>query len=156
MRVFARAGGYVQVKTRLDSHGAPELLDKRGLESLDRLLLPLNVPGKERAAAEIQRHFRQSFVHGQKHEAVAVNAGLVARRFLQRLAEADADVFHGVVVVHFRVALGLHLKVEAAVLGEKLEHVVEERNAGRYFVAAGSVDVEAEADVGLSGFSRYF
>ena len=71
-------------------------------------------------------------------------------------AKADADVFHAVVIVDFRIALGFHLKVEAAVLGEKLEHVVEKRNAGVHFVAAGSVDIEAETDVGLGGLSIYF
>ena len=53
----------------------------------------------------------------------------------ERLPEHDADVLDGVVRVDLEVAFGLHRQVEQAVAAERVEHVVEERHAGRDSVA---------------------
>src|SRR5581483_1988584 len=45
-------------------------------------------------------------------------------------------------------------QIEEAVLREELEHVIEERDAGRDFRAAAAVDGETELDVGLLRLSR--
>ena len=58
------------------------------------------------------------------------------------LAENDAHVFHGVVLVHVQVAACRDLQVETAVAGEKLEHVIEEANAGGNLVAPAAVQVQ--------------
>ena len=50
--------------------------------------------------------------------------------FAEQLAQHDADVFDGVVLVHVEIAFGVQLQVEAAMLGEQLQHVVEEADAG--------------------------
>ena len=60
----------------------------------------------------------------------------VAERLREELAEHDAHVFDGVVLVHVEIALRLQLEVEAAVLGEQLQHVVEKADAGGDLVAA--------------------
>ena len=83
--------------------------------------------------------------------AVAHEAFLVAKRPGQRLAEHDAGVLDGVVKIDLHVALGAHVEVEERVLGEKREHVVEERNAGSRSRFAGSVHDEPDGDVGLAG-----
>ena len=61
------------------------------------------------------------------------------------------DVFHGVVLVHVQVAVGLQLQIEAAVLGEQLQHVVEKADAGRNLVAAAAFDLQCAGDPGLFG-----
>src|SRR5207244_1154632 len=45
--------------------------------------------------------------------------------------------------------------VEEAVAGEDLEHVVQERDAGLDLVAAATVEVQLQVDVGLLGAPRY-
>src|SRR5207237_819104 len=57
-------------------------------------------------------------------------AALVGQRLPEGATEHDADVLHGVVEVDAEVALGVDDEVEAGVLAELLEHVVEERDAG--------------------------
>ena len=68
-----------------------------------------------------------------------------------KLAEHDADVFDGVVLVDVEIAVGVKLQIEAAVLGEQLQHVIEEADAGGDVVAAAAFDLERAADLGLFG-----
>ena len=67
----------------------------------------------------------------------------------EQLAEHDAHVFDGVVLIHVEIAVGLQRQVEAAVLGEQLQHVVEEADAGRDVVPAAAFDLQRAADAGL-------
>src|SRR5206468_3450542 len=83
--------------------------------------------------------------------AIAADAGLVAERLTQRLAEADADVLDGVMGVHVQVALGLDVEIDEAVARQQVEHVVEEADAGGELGIAGAVQVEAKRDLGLGG-----
>ena len=63
--------------------------------------------------------------------------------FEHRLAERDADVLDGVVLIDVEIARRLQRQVEAAVPREQLEHVVEEADAGADVVAALAVDRRA-------------
>ena len=67
----------------------------------------------------------------------------------EELAEYDADVFDGVVLVHVQIAIGVEGEVEAAMFGEELEHVIEEADAGGDLVAAAAFDPERAADAGF-------
>ena len=67
--------------------------------------------------------------------------------FEHRLAERDADVLDGVVLIDVEVARGVQRQVEAAMPGEQLEHVVEEADAGANVVAALSVDRQRARDL---------
>ena len=51
--------------------------------------------------------------------------------FEHGLAEHDADVFDGVVLIHVEIARRLQRQIEAAVPREQLQHVIEEADAGR-------------------------
>src|SRR5262249_21645460 len=75
----------------------------------------------------------------------------VAERLLQRLPERDADILGGVVVIDMQVALGLDREVDAGMARQKLEHVVEEADAGRDRRNAGAVEIDRNLDVGLLG-----
>ena len=73
----------------------------------------------------------QRLVHRHMHVGIAGDALHVAERLLHRLAERDADVLGGVVVVDVQVALGLDRDVDARMPRQQIEHVVEEADAGR-------------------------
>ena len=81
--------------------------------------------------------------------AVARDARLVADGVTQGLAERDADILDGVVVVDVQVAGGLKAQVQQAVAGDVGEHVVEEADAGDDLAPAVAVEVDAEGDIGL-------
>ena len=63
----------------------------------------------------------------------------------------DADVLDRVVRARLQVALDRHVEVEAAVTGERVEHVVEEADPGRARAAARAVERQRQGDVGLVG-----
>ena len=87
------------------------------------------------------------------HVGVARDALHVAERLLHRLAERDADVLGGVVVVDMQVALGLDREVDARMARQQVEHVVEEADAGRDRRRAGAVEIDLDLDVGLLGLA---
>ncbi len=70
---------------------------------------------------------------------------------IERLAQSDADVFDGVVLIDVEIAFAGEFEIEAAMAGEQLEHVIEKANAGRDLVRAAAVNGEREMDVGLVG-----
>ena len=63
---------------------------------------------------------------------VAPDPGAVAQRLRDRQPERDAGVLDGVVAVHVQVALRLDGEVEQRVPRERVEHVVEEPDAGAH------------------------
>ena len=75
----------------------------------------------------------------------------IAQRLGEQLAQHDADVFHGVMLVHIQIAVGVQLQIKAAMLGEQLQHVIEETNAGRDLVSAAPFDRQAAADLRFFG-----
>ncbi|MNL30137.1 hypothetical protein D3C87_1518560 [compost metagenome] len=105
------------------------------------------------AAREVDHHARQALV--QRHVAVAVagDALLVADRLGHGLAERDADVFHGVVVVDMQVAAGLDFEVDHAMAGNLVQHVVEERHAGGQLLATGAIKIQRNADLRFRGIA---
>src|ERR1700733_4671577 len=57
------------------------------------------------------------------------------------------------VLIYVEVSIGFDFEVEASVFGEEFQHVVEEADAGRYFVAALAFDGQGSGDPGFFGAS---
>jgi hypothetical protein len=74
---------------------------------------------------------------------------LSAQGLIDGLAQGDAGVLDGVVLVDIEVALALYLQVDAAVPPYLVEHVVEEAYAGRDLALACAVEVESDIDFGF-------
>jgi len=53
------------------------------------------------------------------------------------------------VLVHVEVAPGMQLQIKSAVLGKKLEHVVEKPDPGRDLVSPSALDAESAPNLGL-------
>src|SRR5258706_10837182 len=126
-----------------------EFMHQVGVELADQRARELDVVGQARPAREIDDHARQRLVERHVGMAEAPDAGFVADRLGEGLAERDADVLDGVVRVDVQVALGVHLQVEHAVARHLLEHVLEKRDAGGELGHALAVQVEPEVDLRL-------
>ena len=87
------------------------------------------VDDEGRAPAQVDGGDGERLVHRHDEVARAQNAALVAQREVEGLAQRDAHVFHGVVLIDIEVALAGEREVEAAVAREQLQHVVEEADA---------------------------
>ena len=81
--------------------------------------------------------------------AVAADAGLVAQRLAERLAQANAHVLDRVVLVDVQVAGGLDGQIDGGVLGQQRQHVVEEADAGGDLRLAAAVQRQFQVDVGF-------
>ena len=88
---------------------------------------------QEGAAAHIDGGKGQRFIHRHIEAAEPRNAGLVAQRLAQRLAEHNPRVLHRVMGVHLKIAVGADLQPEPAVHTEGLEHVLPTSGTARFF-----------------------
>ena len=81
-------------------------------ECADAFFVKCGVVDEVRAAREIDDGAGEGFVHGYVRRAESRDAGFVAECFGECLAEADADVFDGVVGIDFEVAFAGDGEVE--------------------------------------------
>ena len=100
-------GADVQREHRGHREGAPELLGQLRIESgrADEVAVverEVDFVDEERTARQVERHLDERFVERHEVGREPTHAGLVAERFLDALAERDADVFDGVVRVDVR------------------------------------------------------
>jgi len=103
-----------------------------------------------RPAGQIDRTRDQRVVERHHHRAEARDAVLVAERVVHRLAERDADVLNQMVVIHAVAARGQD-ESAAAVLRERVEHVVEKLHVGRDLDRSA---VERKPQIDLRFFRR--
>jgi hypothetical protein len=106
--------------------------------------------------AEVDGGDGESFIHGLDEVAGAVDAFTIAEGLAEELAKDDTDIFDGVVLVDIEVTGCFEVEVKAAMLGEELEHVVEEADACRDGVLAFAFDLEGALDLGFFGDSFNF
>ncbi len=143
----------VQIESAGRGDGTPEFLGEAGVEVAQRFGQQGNLPNQEGPATQIDRCGHQGFVHWHGGVAITANAGLVAQRLGQRLAQADADVLDRVMGIDVQIALGLDGEVDEAVLAQQREHMIEEADAAGDVGLAGAVEVEGEVDFGFAGLA---
>ena len=149
--VEVAAGDEVDVDVRAHAvrHRLEEPLQHRQIHRAARALLELDVPVQVRAAGEVDHAARERLVEREVEASGARDAFAVAQRLVERLAQRDAGVLDRVVLVDVQIALAAHLQRQRGMLGERLEHVVEERNPGIGLSLAVAVEVEGDPQVGL-------
>ena len=123
-------------------------------ERADGGLGELAVPLEVRPARDVDDDAGDGLVERYLPVRVARDTALVAERLRERLAEGDGHVLDGVVVVDLQVAVTAHREVEQPVFGERLEHVVEEADAGVDGGVALAVDAEGHLDLRLRRLPR--
>ena len=112
------------------AHRAQELLQQVGVEVAHRGVRQLPLQRHVGTPGDVQRTGGAGLVHRHHGVAVAADAVAVAQRLVQRAAQHDARVLHGVVGPVCEVALGGHVQVQPAVAGHRVQHVVEEAHPG--------------------------
>jgi hypothetical protein len=79
-----------------------------------------------RAVADVDNDLCQRLIHWHEYTGVALNAAFVAKRFTERLPDANADVLHRVVIVDINIAARLYFQVKLAVLRKQVKHMIQE------------------------------
>ena len=99
-----------------------------------------------RAARNVDDGLGERLVHGDLRLCEPADPGLVAESLPHGLPQHDRRVLDGVVGLDVDVARGLDREVEAAVLPEGGEHVIEKRYAGVDVRRAGAVQIDVDGD----------
>ena len=105
-----------------------------------------SLPDQIGPARNVERDAGQRLVHRRQRVAVAADAALVAQRLGHRLADRDAGILGGVVLVDMEIADRLHVEVDQRVARQLFEHVIEEADAGRDVIDAGAVEIDGDVD----------
>ena len=137
----------VQVGPGVLDESAEEVFEQLGLQIANQADFDQILVDQRRAAAEIDRDYREGFIHGEYEVSGAVDAFAIAESLGEQLADHDAGVFDCVMLVDVEIAFGRELEIEGAVFGEELQHVIEEADAGRDLVPAAALDAEFAADL---------
>ncbi len=124
-----------------------------GIELADLVAREVGLEHQHRTPRDIDDDARQRLVHRHVDARIAGDARHVAERLLDRLAERDADIFRGVVVIDMEVAVGLHRDVDARMTRKEIEHVVEKADSGRNRRGALAVEVHRDLDLGFLGLA---
>jgi hypothetical protein len=80
---------------------------------------------------------------------VSADPSLLPQSGAEGLAQSQTAVLHGVVRVHFQVAVAPQRQVQHRVPGEQRQHVIEKRDPGLDGRATAPVDLQLEPDPGL-------
>ena len=154
MRVRARFHPHVQRELGVVRQRPEELLGEVAVEVRDGdRRQAWGVECRERAAGDVYCCTGARLVHRHDGMAEARDLRAVAQRLVDRLAERDAGVLHGVVRPCLEIALHAHVEVEPAVSRHGIEQVVEEADTRRARACAGAVERQREADIRLVGLA---
>ena len=143
----------VQVAAQVLREGEPEVADEFRRKVTHFLSPEFGPEVQEEPSGEIDDCAGQGLVHRDVGRTVPRDERFVAERLSKGLSQRDSHVLDGVVLVHVQVPLAPDVQIEPAVTREQGEHVIEEANAGRDFVRPGSVQIEADANLGLGRLS---
>ena len=147
--VFAINQAGVEVHFALNTDGMPEFFDKFGIKVADFGGWKRNIPDEVRSSREIDSDLGQCFVHGKGHVSVSIEAFFIAQGTVNGLAQADSDIFGGVVAVDMNIAIAVNMEVDEAVLGEKGQHVIQKAEAGCDVGFARAIEIDGEFDFGF-------
>ena len=143
----------MQGTARVPRKGQHEFLHQLRIEGAHLLRGDVHLIAQAVPSAQVHRAQHQRLIHGQQEMAVAHDAPLVPQRLEKCLAQRDADVLHGMMIVHLRVSLAAQGQIELPVEGQQLQHVVEKAHAGRNVRLSGPVQVQRQGDSRFFGIS---
>jgi hypothetical protein len=111
----------------------------------------LRIHGSGSSSAKVDGGQAQGLIHWHQKISRPQNSPLRPERFIEQLPEHDAYILYGVVLIHFEIALNLELKIKAAMMGEKFDHMIEKTDPGRDLVPAVAIDNQDSIDVSFFG-----
>jgi hypothetical protein len=130
---------------------AEEVFEKFGLQIADESDFDAILIDERGTSPEIDRDDGQRFIHGQHEISRAIDAFAISESLGEQLANDDACVFDGVMLIDIEVASGGEFEIEGAVFGEQLQHVVKKSDASRDFEATAAVNAEFAGDLRFFG-----
>lgn len=145
----------VQIAHRIRGKALPKIFDQLAVEFTDFGRWHFGLKNQKRTTAEVDSAGHQRFFHRQNHVAIAPNPMLDSQALIHGLAEANADVFGGVVRVHLQVARCMDVEVNQGMSREQNKHVVEEADTRIDIVLPRTIECQFQLDLCFGSLSRY-
>ncbi len=86
---------------------------------------------QKRPTAEIHCGHGERFVHRLQEVAGAIDTAAVTKSLREQIAQDNAGVFYGMVLVDIKISAGFEFQIKTAMLREQFQHVVKKSDAGR-------------------------
>lgn len=102
-----------------------------------------------RPAGKVDHDARQGLVKRNVAMAITGQSLFVTPGLGQRLPDGDTDILHRVMRIDMEIAIGLHIKIDQAMTGNLVEHVVEERYASGKLALTGAIKIETHGNLRL-------
>ena len=140
---------HVDIRAGANREPFEEIVHELGLQIAHAPRGDFQIHHRVGPAAEIHGGHGKGFVHRHHEVAGAIDAAAVAERLRHGLAEGDAEIFHGVMLIDIEIARRRDVQIEPAVPREELEHVIQEADAGADAVLSLSIEPQCQRDGGL-------
>ena len=140
---------HVEVAEQVGSKRLAEIFDELTIEVTNGWSRKFCSKAKCVTTAQINGNSRQSFLHRKGEVSVSTYSGFVAKRFFHRLSQANPHIFDGMMLVDMQIPVGGKREINATVLGQKREHMIQKANVGLDIGAAVPVEVYGDLDLCL-------
>jgi hypothetical protein len=151
--VFTGEQPHMQGKPAVDGERLQQVRDHLAAQAADVLAPERQIDAGVGTATQVDRDLGQCFV--QRHGGITepANASAFGKGFVEGLAERDADILGGVVLVDMQVTIGFDRQVETRVARKAIEHVVQETDTSGDIRPARTVQVEQYFYLALPGLT---
>src|SRR5215831_4712496 len=119
----------MQAEATLRRKRLQQMRDHVAAQAADLGAAERQVDARPATPAEVDRDLGERLVEGNDGVAETADAPPLTERPMERLAEGNADVLGGVVLIDVQVAFGAHGQIEASVTSQAVQHVIEEADA---------------------------
>ena len=151
--VLAAQAFDVQGRPRRHGQGAQHMADVFTGQAAEGLARKTELDIGVGPPRQVDDGARQGFIQGRVGRTEAGDSRPLAERLIDRRAEGQGAILGGVMIVDMEVALAAQGEVEAGVLGQGGQQVVEETDAGGDLGDAGAVEVKLERYIGFLGLA---
>lgn len=109
-----------------------------------------------RPPGEINHHPRQRLIKRHVTVSVAGQSLFVAPRLGQSLTKRDTDIFHRMMGIDMKIALGVDIQINQTMTGDLVKHVIKKGNTGGKFALTSAVKIQTHGDLRLQGITGNF
>ena len=122
---------------------------QRGFEFPATFLFYIQIIGKIRSAAKINRTKDQRIIHRQDKGSVTHHAGFISDGFFQCLPQNDTGIFHGMMSVHVQITVDTALQIHKTMLCKSRKHMIKETDPRLHPGCSAAVKHQLHTDVRL-------
>lgn len=144
---------HVEVALSIGRECLPKVFDEFAVEFTDLLSRHGGLKDQVTSAAEVDGDGSEGFFHGQHDMTVTSDPRFSAEAIPEGLAEADTDIFGGVVSIDVDITDGFNLEIDERMFCEEDQHVVEESDTGLDVILTGAIEVQTQGDLCFCGCS---